>query len=106
MHAHRTSRRALAAAVLPMIVLTGCAAAEDAAPPGSATEGTTEADSREASSGATEVAAASPRLAITYDGGVLVLDGTTLEVLADEEIEGFARLNPAGDGRHFLVSAP
>ena len=33
-----------------------------------------------------------------------MLDATTLEVLADESLEGFNRLNPAGDGRHFLVS--
>jgi hypothetical protein len=41
---------------------------------------------------------------VTYDGGLYVLDGTTLEVLADLPLEGFNRLNPAGDGRHVLVS--
>lgn len=40
----------------------------------------------------------------TYDGGILVLDGSTLEVEADIELDGFNRLNPAGDGRHLLVS--
>ncbi len=53
---------------------------------------------------ATEVEAPSPRLAMTYDGGVLVLDAGSGEVLLDEEIDGFLRLNPAGDGRHLLVS--
>jgi hypothetical protein len=41
---------------------------------------------------------------VTYDGGLYVLDGTTLEVLADLPLEGFNRLNPAGDERHLLVS--
>ncbi|MEU6857528.1 zinc metallochaperone AztD [Glycomyces sp. NPDC046736] len=41
---------------------------------------------------------------VTYDGGIYVLDGTTLEVMADLPLEGFNRLNPAGDGRHVLVS--
>lgn len=54
---------------------------------------------------ATEVEGPSPRLAMTYDGGVLVLDADSGEVLLDEEIDGFLRLNPAGDGRHVLVSA-
>ncbi|MQM24216.1 zinc metallochaperone AztD [Glycomyces albidus] len=41
---------------------------------------------------------------VTYDGGLYVLDGETLEVAADLPLEGFNRLNPAGDGRHALVS--
>lgn len=106
MHSHRTSRRALAAAVLPMIMLSACGTAEEAEPAATATDEATADDGHEAGSGATEAAASSPRLAITYDGGVQVLDATTLEVLADEELEGFLRLNTAGDGRHFLISAP
>lgn len=51
-----------------------------------------------------EAGGASPRLAVTYDGGVAVLDGATLEVLADSEAEGFLRVNPAGDGRHFFLT--
>ncbi|MDT0303486.1 zinc metallochaperone AztD [Streptomonospora wellingtoniae] len=43
-------------------------------------------------------------LAATYDGGVYVIDGTTLEVVEDVPLDGFNRLNPAGDGRHVLVS--
>lgn len=54
---------------------------------------------------ATEVDGPSPRLAMTYDGGVLVLDAGSGEVLLEEEIDGFLRLNPAGDGRHVFVSA-
>ena len=44
------------------------------------------------------------RVALTYDGGVLVLDGTTLDVVADLPLAGFNRVNPAGDGRHVMVS--
>jgi outer membrane protein assembly factor BamB len=40
----------------------------------------------------------------TYDGGMYVLDGETLEVVEDIPLEGFNRLNPAGDDRHVLVS--
>ncbi|GAA2058962.1 zinc metallochaperone AztD [Streptomyces cheonanensis] len=43
-------------------------------------------------------------LVTTYDGGLLVLDGTTLEVIEDIPLEGFNRLNAAGDERHVLVS--
>lgn len=47
---------------------------------------------------------AEPRLVTTYDGGVQVLDGETLQVLADFEMTGFNRINPAGDGRHVIIS--
>ncbi|OZF48353.1 hypothetical protein CH293_18820 [Rhodococcus sp. 14-2470-1b] len=49
--------------------------------------------------------AATPRLTVSYDGGVLVLDAATLETVDDVTgIDGFTRLNPAGDGRHVFVS--
>ncbi|WP_341994989.1 hypothetical protein MRBLWH7_002532 [Microbacterium sp. LWH7-1.2] len=48
--------------------------------------------------------AAGPRLAVSYEGGILVLDGETLEPVADLASEEFTRLNPAGDGRHVLVT--
>ncbi|QUX27532.1 hypothetical protein KGD83_19745 [Nocardiopsis akebiae] len=40
----------------------------------------------------------------TYDGGLYVLDGQSLEVVQDIALEGFNRINPAGDDRHVLVS--
>ncbi|NDV04233.1 hypothetical protein GXW84_06725 [Rhodococcus sp. IEGM 248] len=58
-------------------------------------------------SGATEATAtdsATPRLALSYDGGVLVLDAQSLDVVGSAEVDGFTRLNPAGDDRHVLVS--
>jgi len=103
--APRTRRSLALAATLPLALLTACSTTEDAAAPSeSSSSSTTAADGAAAETGATEAAASSPRLAISYDGGVQVLDATTLEVLADEDFEGFTRLNPAGDGRHFLVS--
>ncbi|MEJ5868628.1 zinc metallochaperone AztD [Pseudokineococcus sp. 5B2Z-1] len=52
-----------------------------------------------------EAATDTPRLVITaQDHGMVVLDATTLEPVADLELEGYNRLNPAGDGRHVLVS--
>ncbi|SDE90260.1 hypothetical protein SAMN05660485_02056 [Blastococcus fimeti] len=95
---HPLSLRSVAVvAALPLVLATACGSADDdAAAPASS--------SAPASAEPTEVGAAAPRLALTYDGGVQILDATTLEVLADEPMEGFNRLNPAGDGRHFLVS--
>jgi len=101
--APRSRRPLTLAATLPLALLTACSTTPDAAAPRESASSTA-ADGAAAETGATEAAASSPRLAISYDGGVQVLDATTLEVLADEEFEGFTRLNPAGDGRHFLVS--
>ena len=83
---------------LTLVVATGCASSDGGS---TASPATAEAPS---TSEPTEVGSSAPRLALTYDGGVQVVDALTLEVLADEELEGFNRLSPAGDGRHFLVS--
>src|SRR5687767_6322653 len=85
-------------AALPLALATGCASsggASAAAPTTSASPSTSEL---------AEVGSSAPRLALAYDGGVQVLDAQTLAVLADEDLDGFNRLNAAGDGRHFLVS--
>lgn len=73
------------------LVGTGCAAEHATEPP------TTTAAPIERGS-------ATPRLALSYDGGVLVLDAGTLEPIADVPVEGFVRLNSAANGRHVLVS--
>ncbi|GGV08497.1 hypothetical protein GCM10010182_29900 [Actinomadura cremea] len=44
-------------------------------------------------------------LVATYDGGLYVLDPATLKVVQDIPLDGFNRVNPAGDGRHVMVSA-
>ncbi|WP_147640399.1 hypothetical protein [Nesterenkonia massiliensis] len=51
-----------------------------------------------------EAGGPSPRLAVTYDGGVSVIDGATLEVLGDFRAQDFVRVNPAGDGRHVFLA--
>lgn len=45
-----------------------------------------------------------PRVAATYDGGLMVLDGESLKLVSDIPSPGFLRLNSAGDERHALVS--
>jgi len=44
------------------------------------------------------------RIAVSYDGGILVLDAGTLEPVADFDSEEFTRLNAAGDDRHVMVT--
>jgi hypothetical protein len=41
---------------------------------------------------------------ISHDQGLQVLDATTLAPVGDIDLPGFNRLNPAGDGRHLVVS--
>ena len=77
---------------------------------GSQTTATADAnDSKEGNSGGEkaqrkEVSSLKPRLVVSYDGGLLTLEGATGKVLADVKKGGFLRLNPAGDGRHVVVS--
>ncbi|WP_216853798.1 zinc metallochaperone AztD [Phytoactinopolyspora halotolerans] len=107
---HRAA--ALAGLALPAVLLAGCGSDDDATGAGDeAVEeeaGTDATDEPEADGAdeneATEAAARSPRLAITYDGGIQVLDAATLDVVGDIELAGFNRLNPAGDERHLYVS--
>ncbi|WP_026556498.1 zinc metallochaperone AztD [Arthrobacter sp. 35W] len=87
---HRSAVAALAAGAL---LLTGCGAA--------ATTPQAEAPSSSSASVGTQ-----PRVITTYDGGVLVLDAATLAVVQDIKLDGFTRINPAGDGSHVLVSTP
>lgn len=97
----RTRTRSLTALglVLPLTFLAACSSGETDAEPGADQTAT-----EEATSAPNEAATVTPRLAVTYDGGIQVLDATTLEVVDDIELDGFNRLNGAGDGRHLLVS--
>lgn len=63
-------------------------------------------DDHEAEEGQGDIAVelAGNRVVTTYDGGLLVLDGPTLEVVADIAVDGFIRVNPAGDDRHVIVT--
>ncbi|GAA2804445.1 zinc metallochaperone AztD [Saccharopolyspora taberi] len=82
-----SSSKKIAAGVLSLAVVLGAC-------------GTTQAPSQ---ADVTPPTVADP-IAVTYDGGIHVLDGTTLKVVKDLPLEGFNRLNPAGDGSHVLVS--
>ncbi|MBE0010587.1 MULTISPECIES: PQQ-like beta-propeller repeat protein [unclassified Arthrobacter] len=99
---------ALSAAVAAALLLSACSTAD---PAGSgdlpATAAASAADDATDTDGAdrTEVAALSPRAVLTYDGGVMTVDTASGEVLATTEMEGFLRLNNAGDGRHVMVSS-
>lgn len=89
-------------ATLVALASSSCATSEPGSDPGS--EPTTDPTGTAEPAAGTEVAAATPRLAVTHDGGVTVLDVESGEVLAEEALEGYVRVSPAGDGRHALVS--
>ncbi|KWX63225.1 zinc metallochaperone AztD [Mycobacterium sp. NAZ190054] len=79
------------------LVGAGCAAPEGAPPAGPTANPSVPP-------APTEQGSATPRLALSYDGGLLVLDAATLNQVADIPRDGFVRLNAAGNGRHVLVS--
>lgn len=89
-----------AVALTSLLALTACAPGGEPAN----TEGGEHDHGHGSEEGATEVAGAKPRVVLTYEGGLMVLDAETLEVVDDFELEGFNRINEAGDGRHVLVS--
>ncbi|WP_040685003.1 zinc metallochaperone AztD [Nocardiopsis halotolerans] len=90
--------RAATGAALPVLLsagllLTACGA-----------QGGTTTEQGEEGRAAAEAVAENP-VVTTYDGGLYVLDGQTLEVVRDIPLEGFNRINPVGDDRHVMVSA-
>lgn len=85
-------RTTIAALALPLTLLAACAGAP------------ADTTTPEPTSDARETATLESRLVLTYDGGIQVLDASTLETVADLPLEGFNRVNEAGDGRHVLVS--
>lgn len=88
---HSTPIAGLALVGAAALLLTGCAG------------GPSESAPTTASGAANEP---TPRIAVTYDGGIAVLDADTLEQVGDLPIDGFTRVNPAGDGRHVFVTVP
>lgn len=53
----------------------------------------------------TEVGSLTPRIVLATDTGVVTLDSADGSVVDESDVEGYARLNPAGDGRHVMISA-
>ena len=100
------SRSATASIVACLtLALSACgdsSSGQDESPPGEAAD--TAAPSADPARETFETQGPSPRLGVTYDGGVLVVDAMTLETVGDFPAEGFTRLNAAGDGRHFLLT--
>lgn len=90
-----TKRAALLTLALPLTLLAACATTP---------AGDTDTTAPEPTSDARETATLESRLVLTYDGGVQVLDASTLETVAELPLDGFTRVNEAGDGRHVLVS--
>ncbi|GAA1941650.1 zinc metallochaperone AztD [Nocardioides hwasunensis] len=102
---HRQIRglRAAAPVAVLALALTACGSDGEADPATSAgSEETTAATSTPTTSEA--AAEAGSRLAVSYEGGVAVLDADTLEVVDEFDSEEFTRLNAAGDGRHVFVT--
>jgi outer membrane protein assembly factor BamB len=85
---------------LSLGLLAACATGEE---PATEPEGSAE-QPVEVESDVTPADTVTPRLVLTYDGGIQVLDASTLEEVGAVETEGFTRVNPAGDGRHVLVT--
>ncbi|MBT0768244.1 hypothetical protein KIH74_04880 [Kineosporia sp. J2-2] len=84
-----TRRAALAALVGITLITTACGSdAQDAEPASTASSSTNPEG----------------RVAVSYEGGVAVLDAATLDVVQQFGTEEFTRLNAAGDGRHVLVT--
>lgn len=106
-HIRRSATAAVAASLSAVLALSACSSDDS----GSSESTSSEESSHdghdhedEPAAEAQEVDAAEPRILTTYDGGYLTLDANTLEVISDEKIDGFNRLNPLGDGRHVLLS--
>lgn len=98
----RQASRAVLAAVVGLVALAGAACSPTAAPGAGPGSPLPAEQSKGPESGLPEIEG--PRLAVTYDGGILVLDAGDLRQVADVPLPGFLRVNPAGDRRHVLVS--
>ena len=101
MHTPKHRLTLSAVTCIAALALAGCSSASPSSAPATSSPATS---STAAQADIKEASAPSSRLALTYDGGVMVLDGKTFEVLETIEKEGFLRLNPAGDNRHMVVA--
>lgn len=90
----RAAVRTAALAAVGSLLLAACGTEEES---GSTAAGGGASSSADASP-------AQPRLAVTYEDGVAVLDAGTLEVVDQFDTEEFTRLNAVGDGRNLLLT--
>lgn len=77
------------------VVLTACGGGDGASSDAKAAKGTP---------GTARAAQVENPLVATFDGGLYILDGETLELAGTIELPGFNRVNPAGDDDHVVVS--
>jgi len=85
---HRTRLATGVLTATAALLLAGCASTQ---PTGSGATGSS------AGGSGSPPAATGPRIALTYDGGLLVLDGADLSTAADLPKDGFLRVNSAAD---------
>ena len=71
------------------LVLAGCASPQSAAP----------AAAGSSSRSPSAQPADDPRITLTYDGGLLILNSADFSTVADLPKDGFLRVNSAGDAR-------
>ncbi|MDO5723077.1 MAG: hypothetical protein Q4P33_01560 [Flaviflexus sp.] len=118
-HTQRTPRRLLAALTGGLaLVAAGCSASDEPSPsPTEQAEEHEHGDHDESehdhehdhehgvtAGSLTEVAGIDPRLVLTFDGGIMVVDTAKREVISTINQDGFLRLDEAGDGRHLFVA--
>ena len=100
-----TKRRTAALLGLGALTLAACGTGTGTGSSDAGGADTGGTDSVTTTSDRTEVGALSPRIVLAHEGGVTTLDSTDGATLGTAELEGYVRLNPAGDGRHVAVSA-
>ncbi|WP_087486434.1 hypothetical protein [Brachybacterium massiliense] len=105
MRAVITKRRTAALLGLGALTLAACGTGTGTGSSDAGGADTGGTDSETTTSDRTEVGALSPRIVLAHEGGVTTLDSTDGATLGTAELEGYVRLNPAGDGRHVAVSA-
>jgi hypothetical protein len=91
---NRHAFHGLAALTVAALALTACGSNANS---GSGT-------STEPSATPAAAAAVNEPVTITYDGGIYVLDGETLDVAHEVKLPGFNRVSSAGDDAHVIVS--
>lgn len=91
--------KAISLALVSALSLAACSASQS-----SESSASTASESPSATASATESASLKSRIAITHEGGIAVLDATTLQPIENIDAEGFLRLNPTGNGRYLSVS--
>src|SRR5699024_4308122 len=100
-----TKRRAVALLGAGLLALSACGTSTDGGGSGSGTSGSDAGGEAAPTTERTEVGALTPRIVLAHEGGVTTLDSADGSTLDATELEGYVRLNPAGDRRHVVPHA-